>query len=157
MDLFVPSPVGIIRLSCDVSGNFITGLHFADETDDTDFPNNGVFPALLQCKKELEEYFGGKRKIFTVKTKNAGAAFSERCWRELLNIPYGETRTYSYIAEKIGNPKAVRAVGSANSRNNISIIYPCHRVIGKNGRLTGYAGGQWRKEWLLNHEKRFNP
>ena len=150
---FTDSPVGIIRLLSD--GENITGLHFLDGENE---PGAGRVPDVIErCAEELREYFCGKRKNFGVKTKNAGAAFSERCWRELLNIPYGETRTYSYIAEKIGNPKAVRAVGSANSRNNISIIYPCHRVIGKNGRLTGYAGGLWRKEWLLNHEKRFNP
>jgi methylated-DNA-[protein]-cysteine S-methyltransferase len=84
-----------------------------------------------------------------------GTAFQKNVWNQLRSIPYGETVTYLKIAELIGNQKAVRAVGAANGKNKISIIVPCHRVIGQNGTLTGYAGGLWRKKWLLEHEKRY--
>ena len=147
---FIDSPVGTIRLTSD--GEAITGLHFIDGTDNGGAPD---IPVVAQCRSELDEYFAGTRKIFTVKTKNAGTPFMERCWRQLLAIPYGATRSYKDIADWIGNPNAVRAVGGANHRNNISIIYPCHRVVGKNGELTGYGGGLWRKEWLIRHEAEY--
>jgi len=144
---FLDSPVGTIRLTSD--GDAITGLHFIDRGPEEVSPD---VPAFALCAAELEEYFKGARKVFTVKTKNAGTPFMERCWRQLLAIPYGQTRSYADVAEWVGNPKAVRAVGGANNKNNISIIYPCHRVVGKDGSLTGYGGGLWRKEWLLRHE-----
>jgi len=145
----VKSPVGTILLKSD--GDAITGLYFTD--DGYKPPEDAALEIFIRCESELTEYFAGTRHTFSVKTKNAGTDFMERCWRRLLAIPYGETRSYKDIAEEIGNPKAVRAVGGANNKNNISIIYPCHRVIGKDGGLTGYGGGLWRKEWLLNHEK----
>jgi len=147
---FIDSPIGTIRLTSD--GDAVTGLHFEDEAGEAVAKN---IPVLLQCEKELNEYFAGTRKNFTVKTKNAGTVFMERCWRQLLSIPYGSTCSYADIAYWIGNPKGVRAVGGANNKNNISIIYPCHRVVGKDGSLTGYGGGLWRKEWLLKHEEKF--
>ncbi|ERT59497.1 methylated-DNA--[protein]-cysteine S-methyltransferase [Peptoniphilus sp. BV3C26] len=106
-----------------------------------------------KCFKELEEYFKGKRKKFTVKFKAHGTEFQEKCWKELLKIPYGQTKTYGQIAEEIKNPKAARAVGNANNKNPLWIIIPCHRVLGKNGSLTGYAGGLKIKEKLLKLEK----
>ena len=148
MFYYTDSPIGTIRLTTD--GTHITGLHFEDRDGG---PEPEAVPVIEQCKKELEEYFSGSRKKFGVKTKNAGTGFMERCWKQLLTIPYGETVSYADVAGWIGNPKAVRAVGSANNKNNISIIYPCHRVVGKNGSLTGYGGGLWRKEWLLKHEE----
>ena len=153
MHCFYNSPIGTIRLASD--GEAITGLHFMEPENGTDInsSDSGPMPIFAQCIKELDEYFGGTRKEFTVKTKNTGTDFMERCWRYLLTIPYGSTCTYAEEAAGINNPKAVRAVGSANGKNNISIIYPCHRVIGKGGKLTGYSGGIWRKEWLLEHEK----
>jgi len=144
---FMDSPLGSIRLTSD--GEAITGLHFVENDGETAAENIPVFEC---CVKELNEYFIGARKIFTVKTKNAGTEFMEKCWRQLLSIPYGTTRSYRDIAGWVGNPNAARAVGGANNKNNISIIYPCHRVVGKNGDLTGYGGGLWRKEWLLKHE-----
>ncbi|WP_319203419.1 methylated-DNA--[protein]-cysteine S-methyltransferase [uncultured Ilyobacter sp.] len=110
-------------------------------------------PLVLKCRKELEEYFYGNRMEFSVKLDVQGTDFQVKCWKELSKIPYGESISYKEQAENIGNPKAVRAVGGANGKNPIGIIVPCHRVIGKNGKLTGYAGGLWRKEYLLQREK----
>ena len=149
---FTDSPVGIIRLLSD--GENITGLHFLDGENE---PGAGRVPDVIErCAEELREYFCGKRKNFGVKTKNAGTPFMERCWRQLLAIPYGQTASYGDVARWIGEPGAARAVGGANNKNNISIIYPCHRVIGANGSLTGYGGGLWRKEWLIRHEKEYS-
>lgn len=103
--------------------------------------------------EEITAYFQRKLTTFTVPLVKWGTSFQNQVWTELEMIGYGETKSYADIAEKLGNPKAVRAVGMANGKNKIAIIIPCHRVIGSNGTLTGYAGGLWRKEWLLAHEK----
>ena len=154
------SPIGVLKLISD--GEAIIGLYFMD--DDISYINKElndelneelVLPVLKQCKNELDEYFNGTRKDFSVKVKTQGTAFMELCWNYLITIPYGTTATYGDVARGIENPKAVRAVGGANNKNKISIIYPCHRVIGSDGKLTGYGGGLWRKEWLLQHEKKF--
>jgi methylated-DNA-[protein]-cysteine S-methyltransferase len=108
---------------------------------------------LLACRSQLDEYFRGKRKIFDLKLVPRGTAFQKMVWRQLLRIPYGETRSYKDIARDVGNSRAVRAVGMANARNPISIIIPCHRVIGIKGDLVGYGGELWRKQWLLDHER----
>lgn len=105
---------------------------------------------------EIMEYLGGKRKTFSFECELIGTEFQKKVWRELANIPYGETRAYKQIAEAIGNEKAYRAVGSANNKNPIFIVYPCHRVIGTNGKLVGYAGGLDMKEALLRLEKENN-
>lgn len=107
---------------------------------------------LTQTVNELNEYFCGKRKQFTVPLHLAGTPFQSSVWQALQSIPYGEVVSYGEIANSIGNPKASRAVGMANNRNRIPIIIPCHRVIGKNGDLTGYAGGIDIKQWLLQLE-----
>jgi methylated-DNA-[protein]-cysteine S-methyltransferase len=106
-------------------------------------------PLLLQAQRQLEQYFAGQRRKFTVKLDAAGTAFQTRVWGALRTIPFGQTRSYAQIAEQIGSVKAVRAVGAANGRNPISIIVPCHRVIGANGKLTGFAGGLEVKAQLL--------
>ena len=106
-------------------------------------------PVLVQAQQQLEEYFAGKRRAFTVKLDPAGTEFQNRVWRALRTIPFGETRSYAEIADQIGSRKAVRAVGAANGRNPISIIVPCHRVIGADGKLTGFAGGLEVKARLL--------
>lgn len=110
---------------------------------------------LKETAKQLEEYFLGKRKKFDLQIRNQGTEFMQKVWNELEKIPYGETRTYKQIAEKIGSPNAVRAVGMANHRNNIPIIIPCHRVIGSNGKLIGYALGLDIKKKLLELEKKY--
>jgi methylated-DNA-[protein]-cysteine S-methyltransferase len=109
-------------------------------------------PALKLAEGQLTEYFAGKRKSFEITLDPAGTDFQKRVWRALLEIPYGETRAYAQIANHVGNPKAVRAVGAANGKNPISIVAPCHRVIGTDGSLTGFAGGLEIKRFLLSHE-----
>lgn len=121
----------------------------------TDKNNRKETAVIIKTKNQLEEYFGGKRKEFNVPLEVNGTEFQEKVWRALLEIPYGETRSYLDIAKKIGNPKAFRAVGMANNKNKIMIIIPCHRVIGSNKKLVGYAGGLEVKEKLLNIEKTF--
>lgn len=110
-------------------------------------------PLLLETKRELEEYFAGTRRTFDIPLSMRGTSFQKQVWKQLLTVPYGETITYGEIAARIGNPRAGRAVGMANHHNPIPIIVPCHRVIGADGRLTGYGGGLPIKEKLLELEK----
>ncbi len=141
------SPLGPIEITGTTSA--ITDIGFSTVT----FNNPETIPSvLLQCKQELEEYFEGKRSLFTVKLMPEGTIFQRKVWSALKKIGYGNTTTYGAIARKLRNPDSVRAVGLANSKNPIAIILPCHRVIGEDGKLTGYAGGLWRKQWLLEHE-----
>ncbi|TXR54562.1 methylated-DNA--[protein]-cysteine S-methyltransferase [Reinekea thalattae] len=148
----VNSPLGIVCLQANDEG--LLGLWF--ETNTTK-PNElgkeaPEHPILIMAKQELELYFTGKLKSFTVPCVAHGTPFQQQVWQALCRIPFGESWSYAQLAEAIGNPKAVRAVGLANGKNPISVIVPCHRVIGKSGKLTGYAGGIERKSWLLNHE-----
>jgi AraC family transcriptional regulator of adaptative response/methylated-DNA-[protein]-cysteine methyltransferase len=113
----------------------------------------GDNPHLDHVQSEIQEYFSGKRKKFTVPLHTPGTEFQKSVWRSLMDIPYGETRSYAQQAALLGKPTAIRAVGSANGHNRISIIIPCHRVIGSDGNLTGYGGGLHRKKWLLDFEK----
>jgi methylated-DNA-[protein]-cysteine S-methyltransferase len=116
-----------------------------DAQDDT-------HPVLLEAERQLGEYFGGRRKTFALKLDLAGTAFQRKVWNALLTIPFGETRSYAQIARQIGSPAAVRAVGAANGKNPVSIVAPCHRVIGSTGKLTGFAGGLDVKAHLLSLE-----
>jgi methylated-DNA-[protein]-cysteine S-methyltransferase len=109
-------------------------------------------PVLLEAERQLDEYFAGKRKAFTVKLDYRGTPFQKKVWDALLGIPFGETRTYGDLAKQIGSPAAARAVGAANGKNPISIVAPCHRVIGASGALTGFAGGLKAKAYLLQLE-----
>ncbi|MBP6732750.1 MAG: methylated-DNA--[protein]-cysteine S-methyltransferase [Chitinophagales bacterium] len=145
---YLQSPVGLIEISG--TGTFITSVLFVEETEVE--ADENVPEVLLDCKRELEEYFAGTRQEFTVKLKAEGSIFQKKVWNELKKIPFGSTCSYNTIAKKLHNPDAVRAVGLANGKNPIAIILPCHRVIGEDGKLTGYAGGLWRKQWLLEHE-----
>ena len=111
-------------------------------------------PVLRETERQLKEYFAGTRNQFELELDFAGTDFQKQVWQALLTIPFGETRSYSQIAQQIGNPKAVRAVGAANGRNPISIIAPCHRVVGASGGLTGFAGGLEAKQYLLTLEDR---
>jgi len=150
MDQYIyNSPIG--PLIIEENENAITGLYFSDGNEPSaQEPPGGI---LLQCVKELEEYFRKERREFTVPVRLSGTEFRKKVWEELSNIPYGKTISYKALAEAIGNPAAVRAVGGANHHNPVSIIVPCHRVIGASGSLTGYGGGLWRKEWLIEHER----
>lgn len=142
--LNIDTPVGKMHLASD--GENITELKFGSCGEDC--PD----AVILKAKAELEEYFAGKRRSFTVPLKPKGTPFQLSVWNALCEIPYGETASYGEIAERIGNKKACRAVGTANNRNPIAIIIPCHRVIGANGTLVGYASGLERKEFLLKLE-----
>lgn len=105
-----------------------------------------------QCARELQEYFEGQRNVFTFHFDQSGTDFQKRVWNELTNIPHGRTISYHELAVRLGDPKCIRAAGTANGKNNLAIVVPCHRVIGSDGSLTGYAGGIEKKEWLLRHE-----
>ena len=111
---------------------------------------------LTNVKNQLKEYFEGSRKVFSLPLLTPGSEFQQRVWKELINILYGTTRSYQKQAEALGRPESVRAVANANGMNRISIIIPCHRVIGSDGHLTGYGGGLKRKKWLLEHEKKYS-
>ena len=130
------------------SGGFITDVAFRP----VDGAEEKKTPLISRAIKELDEYFAGKRKEFDLPVKLTGTEFQQKAWVALLDIPYGETRTYKQQAEAVGNAKACRAVGAANGKNPISIIFPCHRVIGANKKLTGYGGGINIKKALLDLE-----
>ncbi len=142
----VASPVGLLRLT--ESGLGITGIAFVREGAQSE--TRGEF--LPEAKRQLDEYFAGKRREFEFPLDMRGTEFQKRVWAELRRIPYGETRSYQEIAAALGNAKASRAVGMANNRNPIVIAVPCHRVVGKDGSLVGYAGGLDRKKYLLELE-----
>lgn len=142
----ITSPVGALTLTED-SGS-ITSVHFGDSGS-----ANDASPVLDEAEQQLQEYFAGTRRSFDLPLAPAGTPFQQAVWDALRAIPYGETRTYAQIAEAIGNPKACRAVGMANNRNPIAILIPCHRVVGANGSLTGYAGGLDVKAQLLALER----
>jgi methylated-DNA-[protein]-cysteine S-methyltransferase len=148
---FYETEIGKIMIA--ENGTAITNLYFRDEPDISDDVIIKETELLKEAAKQLTEYFEGRRKSFDLPLSPTGTEFQMKCWKALQEIPYGETRTYGEIAEKIGNPKACRAVGLSNNRNPISIVIPCHRVIGANGKLVGYAGGLNVKEYLLNLEK----
>lgn len=144
------SPLGAIEIIG--MRDSIVSLEFVDEEQSSDLD----LPFCLQaCLKQIDEYFRGKRKEFSLKLDPSGTEFQKSVWRQLKKIPYGTVVSYMKIAAIIGKPNASRAVGSANGRNPIAIIIPCHRVVGSDGSLTGYSGGLWRKEWLIQHEKYF--
>ncbi len=150
--LFFESVLGSIRITAD--GNAITEVHFLGDTEKVNDPegHNCENPLLLECRRELSEYFEGRLTTFTVPVRQEGSEFQQKVWAELLNIPCGKTISYLDLSKRIGDVKAIRAVGTSNGKNKIAIIVPCHRVIGTNGSLTGYAGGLGRKQWLLEHE-----
>jgi len=120
-----------------------------------DKPVDTIVPECLKdCVRQIDEYFKGNRKEFTVELRLEGTDFQKKVWRELMTIPFGKTVSYRDIARGIGNVKAVRAVGNANGKNKIPIIIPCHRVIASDGSMGGFSSGIWRKEWLLKHERK---
>lgn len=143
---FIESPLGIAKIVGDENG--ISEISVLSEGEVTT-----EIPAQLQeCVSQLREYFDGQRNHFDFKLNPQGTDFQQRVWQELLNIPFGKTMSYLDLSKKLGDVKAIRAVASANGRNPLWIVVPCHRVIGTDGSLTGYAGGLWRKKWLLEHE-----
>jgi len=141
------SPIGVLEII--TSKDAILSAMFVEEEKES----SEEIEILREAIKQFDEYFKGTRKDFNIKCEVEGTEFQKTAWKALMEIPYGETRSYKQQAILIGNEKATRAVGSANSKNIISIIIPCHRVIGSNQKLTGYAGGLDKKQWLLEHEK----
>lgn len=149
------TPLGLIRISGSAQG--IAEVKFCD-AEATPVPASTSKPdCLLDCVQQLKEYFAGTRQNFDLRLAAEGTVFQRQVWQALLHIPHGKTSTYLQVARAVSGEKAIRAVGAANGRNPICIIVPCHRVIGSDGTLTGYAGGLWRKEWLLRHEGVLKP
>lgn len=144
---YYESPLGLIQIKS-INQKICSVLFVEKETEafTIDTPLNS------ECIKQLKEYFAGSRLHFDLPIFQVGTDFQQTVWNELLKIPYGTTLSYGQLARKIGDIKSVRAVGTTNGKNKISIIVPCHRVIGSDGSMTGYAGEIWRKEWLLKHE-----
>lgn len=149
------SPVGLLKISA--SSLCIREVLFCtDESKSTSYAStNQVITVLQQCIYELQEYFDGNRCSFNVPVYQEGTLFQQRVWNELIKIPYGLTINYLELSKRIGDVKAIRAAASTNGRNRIAIIIPCHRVIGSNRKLVGYAGGLPNKRWLLQHEAKF--
>lgn len=143
------TPLGIARIT--EEDGFITSIHITDDEAETDQPHTEV---LKLAVKQLDEYFTGERKNFDLPLKQAGTPFQQQVWENLLQIEFGKTISYNQLSIQMNNPLAIRAIASANGKNNLWIVVPCHRVIGSDGSLTGYAGGLWRKQWLLEHEVR---
>ncbi|MBK0404170.1 methylated-DNA--[protein]-cysteine S-methyltransferase [Adhaeribacter sp. BT258] len=145
---FLETPLGWLQISGTEEG--ITAVTFLDENPTVSFAE---IPACLQnCYHQLSEYFKGERRKFELLLVPTGTDFQQKVWQHLNAIPFGKTRSYLEVALQLGEPTYTRAVGSANGKNPLAIVVPCHRVIGANGSLTGYAGGLWRKKWLLQFE-----
>jgi methylated-DNA-[protein]-cysteine S-methyltransferase len=144
------SPIGILKISG--TDEYISGITFHDVTEKPEGRKKHLPPLLIQCVEQLIQYFNGQRRVFELPLNQPGTAFQQSVWAELMQIPFGKTVNYLQLARKTGDSKATRAVANANGRNNIAIVVPCHRVIGSSGELVGYAGGIWRKKWLLEHE-----
>ncbi|MBF2707325.1 methylated-DNA--[protein]-cysteine S-methyltransferase [Flavobacterium soyangense] len=142
----IKTPLGIAKIVGDENG--ISLISVTDEGE-----TSATIPIILQeAVSQLNEYFDGKRINFTFKLNPAGTEFQQKVWKGLLEIPFGKTMSYLQLSKKLGDVKAIRAVASANGENPLWIVIPCHRVIGTDGSLTGYAGGLWRKKWLLEQE-----
>lgn len=144
---FLKTPLGIAEIKGDEMG--LVSISILN--DKIEYSSNAA-PSLNDGIQQLQEYFGGERKEFQLKLNPHGTPFQKRVWESLLEIPYGKTTSYLELSRKLGNEKAIRAVASANGKNPLWVVVPCHRVIGTDGSLTGYAGELWRKKWLLEHE-----
>lgn len=141
------SPVGILKISG--TEQYISEVTFKEKEET---PTEHLSPMLINCVEQLIQYFNGERRKFDFPLNQTGTPFQQDIWNHLLTIPFGRTISYMDLAKMTGDTKATRAVANANGKNNIAIVIPCHRVIGANRELTGYAGGLWRKKWLLEHE-----
>ncbi|ESU21939.1 O-6-methylguanine DNA methyltransferase [Flavobacterium cauense R2A-7] len=144
--VFINTPLGTAKIKGDELGVSVISILQEGEI-------SKVIPVELKdAVKQLQEYFEGKRTTFNFPINPKGTDFQQKVWKALLEIPYGKTTSYMDLSKKLGDVKAIRAVASANGKNPLWIVVPCHRVIGSDGSLTGYAGGLWRKKWLLEHE-----
>ena len=147
---YIKTPLGIAKIVGDENG--ISNISIVNEGDISLI----ISTILQEAVSQLNEYFEGKRTDFIFKLNPSGTEFQQKVWKELLEIPFGKTMSYLELSKKLGDVKAIRAVASANGKNPLWIVVPCHRVIGTDGSLTGYAGGLWRKKWLLEHENPTN-
>jgi len=146
-ECFLKTPLGIAKITGDIKG--VNAVSIVNE----DHKTSTVIPEVLKkCILQLNEYFNGERKQFCLKLNPKGTVFQQRVWKELTTIPFGKTTSYLQLSKQLGKVNAIRAVAQANGKNPLWIIIPCHRVIGSDGSLTGYAGGLRRKKWLLEHE-----
>ncbi|KAA5544203.1 methylated-DNA--[protein]-cysteine S-methyltransferase [Adhaeribacter rhizoryzae] len=146
------SPIGTVEITA--TEEAIVSVLFTEETAQPNAPNLPI--CLTDCLQQLNQYFAGERKTFELPVASAGTNFQEQVWHQLEKINFGQTLSYYDLSVQLGNLGAIRAVGSANGKNKLLLIRPCHRVIGANGQLVGYAGGLWRKKWLLAHERKIN-
>ncbi|MCG2610303.1 methylated-DNA--[protein]-cysteine S-methyltransferase [Flavobacterium sp. SM15] len=144
--VFINTPLGTAKIKGDELGVSVISILQEGEISKT------IPVELKDAVKQLQEYFEGKRTTFNFPINPKGTEFQQKVWKALLEIPYGKTTSYMNLSKKLGDVKAIRAVASANGKNPLWIVVPCHRVIGSDGSLTGYAGGLWRKKWLLDHE-----
>ena len=140
------TPIGTMKISGDAQG--VSEIIFTNSSE----ISNQIPEVLQQCVTQIEEYFSLNRTVFTFKINQNGTSFQEKVWQELSDIPFGKTISYLDLAKKLGNQKVIRAAATANGKNKLLIVVPCHRVIGSDGSLTGYAGELWRKKWFLEHE-----
>jgi methylated-DNA-[protein]-cysteine S-methyltransferase len=150
MTTCLPSPVGFVRITGTEAG--VSAITCLNQPDDTSLSVEPVPEPVQRAFDQLTEYFAGTRQQFDFSMTPVGTAFQQAVWKALLTVPFGTTMSYLLLSRQLGDEKAIRAVAAANGRNPIAIVIPCHRVIGSNGSLTGYAGGLWRKQWLLEHE-----
>lgn len=157
--VYYQSPLGVLEIRS--TGSAISDVLFVNSwkgakiiESELNFtkPRSAI---IKSCIKQLDEYFAGIRTVFSIHLSQVGTEFQQTVWNELCRIPYGRTISYLELSKRIGNVKAIRAVGTANGNNSICIIVPCHRVIGSNGDLIGYGGDLWRKKWLLEHEGKY--
>lgn len=144
---YYKTPIGTARIVGDDDGILSITVLDSEEESSTKIPE-----CLKDCVNQLKEYFHGERTSFNLNLNPQGTSFQKEVWSALQQIPYGTTKSYLKMSKEMGNVKAIRAVASANGKNPLWIVIPCHRVIGSDGSLTGYAGGLWRKRWLLEHE-----
>lgn len=144
---YIKTPLGLAKITGDIDGIYSISISNTDAIITDVIPKN-----LVNCVYQLQEYFEGKRQTFHLNLNPQGTEFQKKVWKHLQNIPYGKSISYLELSKQLGDSKAIRAVANANGKNPIWIIVPCHRVIGSDGSLTGYAGGLERKQWLLNHE-----
>jgi methylated-DNA-[protein]-cysteine S-methyltransferase len=146
---YLETPIGILKIAG--TDHSVKSIVFTDDSVTASNTNR----VTQTVEQQLREYFAGTRKMFDFPFNQQGSLFQAKVWELLNNIPYGKTLSYKDLSKQYGDVKAIRAVASANGKNNLAIVIPCHRVIGSNATLTGYAGGLWRKRWLLDHEARF--
>jgi len=158
---YYQSPLGLLRIGG--TDTYISEISFVDHPDETRAGRyqsrqsrsdlqGPVTPIIIQCIEQLIQYFQGQRRVFEFPISQEGTEFQQRVWNELMSIPFGKTISYLDLSRRLGDTKSIRAAASANGKNNIVIVVPCHRVIGSKRDLVGYGGGLWRKKWLLDHE-----